>query len=375
MNSEKYTYRDNETGAEVTRLTSFRSNSNHLYFTNNSFYDGGKRIVFASERGNAHNLFSMELESGEIEQLTNFPAPPNLGRYELHMSYVSPSGTACVFFIGKELMKIDLATKEISTIYRIPDGFRNHIVSIGADGKYAYTSVYEDAPERRQGNSLTDFYLSYPLSKIEEIALDGSGYKTVFEENKFIAHVNASPTDKNKLTFCHEGGWDIVDHRLWTLDLESGCTAKLHPCDKGECIGHEYWFADGKRIGYHGKINGKAQLGAVNFDNTNDRSYAFPFNTGHIFSHDEGLIIGDGDMRGRYLRLWQLSKDGYEQPRAICLHGSSFKTQEAHVHPVLTPDGKHVLYTSDISGHNQLYLVTLPEDLSTLPLLSELSKY
>ena len=80
MKSEKYTYTDKDTGAEITRITSYRSNSNHLYFTNNSFYDNGKRIVFASERGNAHNLFSLELESGEIEQLTDVPAPENLGR-------------------------------------------------------------------------------------------------------------------------------------------------------------------------------------------------------------------------------------------------------------------------------------------------------
>ena len=45
MKSEKYTYTDKDTGAEITRITSYRSNSNHLYFTNNSFYDNGKRIL------------------------------------------------------------------------------------------------------------------------------------------------------------------------------------------------------------------------------------------------------------------------------------------------------------------------------------------
>ena len=375
MKSEKYTYTDRDTGAEVTRLTSYRSNSNHLYFTNNSFYDNNRRIVFASERGNAHNLFSLDLESGEIDQLTDFPAPPNLGRYELHMSFVDPVGANCVFYIGRELKNIDLKTGVISTIYHVPDGFKNHIVSIDAAGKYAYTSVYEDAPERRNGNSLHDFYLSYPESRIEKIALDGSGHTTVFSENKFIAHVNTSPTDKNKLTFCHEGNWREVDHRLWTLDISSGKVDKLHPCREGECIGHEYWFANGTRVGYHGHIDGKAQLGAVNFDNTEDKAYAFPFNTGHIFSFDEKLIIGDGNASGKYIRLWQLGDEGYEQPRALCLHNSTFKTQETHVHPRLTPDGKKVLYTSDESGHNQVYLVTLPENLGDLPLLSTLSKY
>ena len=50
--SEKFTYIDKYTGAEVTRFTSMRTNSNHLYFTNNCFFDYGKRLVFVSDRDN-----------------------------------------------------------------------------------------------------------------------------------------------------------------------------------------------------------------------------------------------------------------------------------------------------------------------------------
>ena len=63
-------------------------------------------MIFASERGNAHNLFSMELESGEIEQITDFPVPKNLARYDLHMSYVDGVNARCVCFMGKELLCI-----------------------------------------------------------------------------------------------------------------------------------------------------------------------------------------------------------------------------------------------------------------------------
>lgn len=371
MKSEKYVFSDAVSGATVTRLTTYRANSNHLYFTNNCFFDGGRRIVFASERGNAHNLFTMDLESGEIEQITDLPAPDNLARYELHMSYVDGVGANCVCFVGKELLKIDLRSGNISTIYRIPDGFLNHIVSVSADGKYAYTSIYENSPEKRRGNSLHDFYESHPLSKIERIALDGSGYETVFSEYNFIAHVNTSPTDPTKLTFCHEGSWSKVDHRLWTLDLSSGKVSKLKVCGAGECIGHEYWFADGKRVGYHGHKNGKAILGAIDFDGNNDRSVDFPFPTGHIFSFDENLIVGDGSRDSAYIRLWRMGEDGYEQPRVLCQHGSTFKNQDAHPHPRLTPDVKRVLYTSDISGNNQIYLVDIPDDIEKLPFLSK----
>ena len=339
--SEKFTYIDKETGAEVTRYTSWRTNSNHLYFTNNCFFDNGKKLVFASDRDNTPNLYTLDLDSGEIEQLTDLPTPDTYPTgNSLQLTFVSEAGRVAAFFNGNVLYAIDLKTKEQRSIYTVSKGYNKHIVSIGADGNYAYTSIIEDVSGRRKEPTLQGTFDCHPHSCIMKIAIDGSGAECVFEENNFIAHVNASPTDPNKLTFCHEGFWEQVDHRLWALDLETGEVRKLHPCKEREAIGHEYWFADGKRIGYHGILDcnrvgptdeqllGMSQLGAVNFDGTDDKSYEFPFNMGHIFSRDESLIVGDGDRRGRYLRLWKLTEQGYAEPRALCLHGCSCKRQE-----------------------------------------------
>ena len=385
---EKNDYTDKDTGASVSRLTSWRANSNHLYFTNNCFYDNGKRIVFSSERDNAPNLYSLELESGDIEQLTDFGTPSEYpGGNSLLLSFVDPQKARCVFYQGNKLKCLDIKNKKVTDIYSVPKGYGRHIVSIGADGKYAYTSFHQIIPVYDKPATLQTTFDNHPHTMIMQIPLDGGESKLVFEDNNFIAHVNASPTDPNKLTFCHEGYWDMVDHRLWGLDITTGKPHKIHLCRPKEAIGHEYWYADGKRLGYHGVLNsyrtgpgdenlhGDRQLGAVNFDNSDDRSYNFPFHTGHIFSNDEKLIVGDGDRVGRYLRLWQLSDGGYSEPRALALHNCTFKKQESHVHPRITPDGKFVLYTSDESGYNQVYLVRIPDDLNDLPLLSTLSEY
>ena len=215
---------------------------------------------------------------------------------------------------------------------------------------------------------------SDPVSRILQIPIGGGPEKLVFEDRNFIAHVNVSPTDNTKLTFCHEGPWDMVDHRLWYADLNTGRVGKLHECQPGERIGHEYWYADGKRIGYHGSKDGVPIMGAINIDGTCDRNYPFPYETGHIFSLDERLIVGDGSGAGRFLRLWELKENGYAAPRALCAHNCTFRRQRAHVHPRMTPDGKAVLYTSDESGYEQLYLVKLPEDLSVLPTLESLGR-
>ncbi|MBO5218302.1 MAG: PD40 domain-containing protein [Clostridia bacterium] len=372
---ERYTYTDPDTGAEVTRLTSHRGNSNHLYFTNNSFYDEGRRIVFQSDRDNAVNLFSMELATGEIEQLTDIAPLPYPKEYSLHTSFVDGVRATCCFFAGDSLMLLDLKTKEVREIYRMPPKYRSHITSITADGKYVLTSIFEDTSDRIVGKrDVRKIWETQPHSQILRIPVDG-GAPEVLHEGIYLAHVNASPTDPDLFTFCHEGAWNQVDHRLWLMNIASGEIVRLHPCGEGEVIGHEYWYADGRHIGYHGHKPGARQLGRISWDGKDDRAWEFPFNTGHIFSRDERLIVGDGERSGRYLRLWRLMEDGYEAPRALCLHDCTFKRQRAHVHPAITPDGRAVLYTSDESGYEQVYLVRIPDDLTSLPMLDTLSKY
>ena len=372
--SEKVQYPDPHTGAEVTRLTGYRAHSNHLYFTNNSFYDHGRRIVFESDRGNALNYFSMELETGEIEQLTNLPQLPYPDEYSIHTGFVDDAKGNCCFFYGDIMYRLSLQDKSLTPIYRVPKGYINHILSISHDGEYVFTSIIRCDIDQSKGDlPLKQILESNPTSRIIRIPIGGGPETVVWEENSFIAHVNISPTDSSKLTFCHEGPWNMVDHRLWYADLATNRVGKLHECQPGEIIGHEYWYADGKRIGYHGTNNGVDQLGVINFDGTNDRCFPFPFTTGHIFSQDENLIVGDGYAQGKFLRVWQLTENGYAPPRALCAHKCSFRRQRSHVHPRMTPDGKAVLYTSDETGYEQLYLVKLPEDLSVLPTLESLA--
>ena len=66
-------------------------------------------------------------------------------------------------------------TREQRTIYKVPEGYFKHIVSIGADGKYAYTSVIEDVTPRRKEATLQGTFDCHPHSQIMKIAIDGSG--------------------------------------------------------------------------------------------------------------------------------------------------------------------------------------------------------
>ena len=61
--SETVEVRDPLSGIALRQLTNYRAHSHHFYFTNPGWYDGGKRLLVASDRDNRTNLFGLDLDS------------------------------------------------------------------------------------------------------------------------------------------------------------------------------------------------------------------------------------------------------------------------------------------------------------------------
>lgn len=363
-------YTDKETGAEVIRVTSARCNSSHIYFTNNSLYDNNTKLLILSDRSGTPNFYGVDLETYEMTQVSDLPEVKWPNHPCLFEGIVDGVRNYVYFFFEDDLLRIDLMTYEQKVIYTKPSDYRRHVVSVCNDSDYVYTSIYRasDMYERVPGQP----YAPKPLSKIIKVKYDGSEYKEIWEEMNWIAHVNVSPTDQHKITFCHEGTWNCVDNRIWGMDTETGKVWAIKD-PQGAIVGHEFWYQDGKRIGYHGHLNGKRTFATCYFDGTPIQSTEFEGDTGHTFALDEKLIVGDGGAAGHFLRLWRLEGDAYAAPRALCRHDSTFKTQSCHVHPRFFPDGNTIVFTSDKGGYDQVYLVKVG-DFEKLPLLETLSK-
>ena len=369
--SEMIELQDPLSGIALRQLTNYRAHSHHFYFTNPGWYDGGRRLLVASDRDNRTNLFGLELHSGQIQQLTDLNPLPLPREVEFLRACVSGTGDEAYFWYGMELRVLDLHGLETRVIYRMEDGWDVSMINCSADGRHVYASVSEDMSSRFRVDYLRGYvgfretWAARPLSQILRIAVDGSGGQTLFEESYWIGHVNTSPTRNELLTFCHEGPWNEVDNRIWGMNVETGEVWKIRARqEEGEAVGHEYWHADGERIGYHGRrVDGTQFIGHVRYDDTDPIETSFPGKTGHIHSNGPELIVGDG---GNVVRLWQRQGDGYGAPRALCCHDSSMKIQQLHVHPRFSPDGTHVLFTSDVSGYGNVYLAEMP-DVASLP--------
>ena len=385
-------YRDRITGRTVRQLTHHKAHSQHLYFTNPGWFDGGRRLVFGSDRGNRTNLYSVELESGLITQHTDadMPGPPN--ETSFLFASLSPTRPEAYFWRGRQMIGVDLHTNREREIYRAPDAFNVNMTNVSADGKFVLTGLYEDLSHKFTVDLLNgyvgfkEYHDARPRSIIIAVPTDGGPAREVWAENYWIGHVNTSPTLPSILTFCHEGPWHEVDNRIWGLDISSG---KVWPIRQRtsprEVVGHEYWHADGVHIGYHGETHrpqtleaaplgpaGEKIFGHVRYDDTEKFEVAFPHATGHVHSNSFELIVGDGmgDPGKKVIRLWKWNNltGLFDGPRVLCEHRGSFQVQQLHVHPRFSPDGKKVVYTSDRTGYGQVYEVEIG-DFETLPLL------
>jgi oligogalacturonide lyase len=369
--SEWREYTDSVSGVRVRQLTNYKGHSHHLYFTNPGWYDGGRRLLFGSDRENRTNLFGIDLETGEITQLTDLEPVDPPRETQFLSACVNPRRDEAYFWYDRQLIALDLQSLDMRALWEMPEGFMRSMINCTADGRYVCAGIFEDLSDRFRIDYLRGYvgfretWEAHPLSRIVRVATDGSGAEVVWEERSWIGHVNTSPTQPNLITFCHEGPWDKVDNRIWGLNLETGEAWMIRPRRDGESVGHEYWHADGIHIGYHGRWpDGRKFFGMIRYDNSDNVEVDFPHETGHIHSNDFSLIVGDG---GRVVRLWKRKGEGFDGPRVLCEHRSSFHIQQVHVHPRFTPDGRQVLFTSDVSGYGNLYLVQVPEEFESLP--------
>jgi oligogalacturonide lyase len=369
-----YRYIDSVSGREITRLTDYRGHSSHFYFTDPCWLNGDRSFVFTSDRENRSNLFRYDLDTGAITQLTDLDGAGRPG------GCVSPANGLLYYWwdaVLRELDPFSLSEREICEIHGplVPRGRANPT----ADGAFVCTLLMDVPPASGPRiaysySRFREFFLAGPLSQIVRIDIATGRVEIVHEDRCYLGHVNTSPVLGEILTFCHEGPWHEVDQRIWGLNVRTGEAWKIRP-QHGECaVGHEYWFADGVRIGYHGrslKEPGNHVFGCRTWDNREASEVSFPYHSTHFHSLDESLIVGDGtaafrDRAKPYIQLFRREGEEYGTPRVLAYHRSTFNDQHAHCHPRFTPDGKRVMYTSDLTAYSNIYLVDVG-DIEELP--------
>ena len=387
--SEIREFKDAKTGRMVKQLTT-TGNNVHLYFTENSFDANKNEIIFRSDRASGkdraphqdpfYNLFRLNLDSGEIVQLTDEPvqtASSDSG--SIHSVTKTPDSRLIVYRTGNQIKKLDADTGAISVLYEEIGNYTTGSPSIAPNRRYIAFSRNEDV-HVADGPNYTGFKERFYLVKDGRITLaylDGSGWFDVFKDTHQVGHFQFCPADSTIGSYCHEGPWNLVTQRMWLLDFVS---REAHPCfrqDEQDSVGHEFWtrdgylFFDNRGPGHDGTITSDRtqavattvqvnQNAMIPFVGLADRKgnvvkkIDMPFYCNHYHANPDNTVLVGDDVDDLVL----IDLTGKEaQLQVLCNHNTSWHTQSAHCHPTWSWDGKQILYASDHGGRVNLYLV------------------
>jgi oligogalacturonide lyase len=206
-----------------------------------------------------------------------------------------------------------------------------------------------------------------------------TGEHSVICEHESIGHPEFHPDDANLLRFAGP-----YTERMWIVhrDGTGKRLAYSRDADGKQWIVHETWLPGTREL-----VTVDWPKGMIGVDiDTGVVRKVTSFNAWHAMVNRTGtLMVADTNFPDIGLQVFD-PRDGIGQPRTLCYPESSsigahwdtdhcpyddedyqqgkwkpYAPQHTHPHPGFSPDGKHVVFTSDRTGWSQVYEVEVPE--------------
>ena len=352
--SEMKTWVDDSTGFEITQLTR-TGTSHHPYFTVESFIDNETAIIF-SRRTGADQLYKLNLQSGEMTQMTQGEKIKNID----HL----PKFSAVWYLDDKKLFTLNTKSYQTEMVYDFESfPYKINSFSVSCDARwFIFSAEKKDSLSGECGYGPFAIYkLSLEDKKLTQITL---------ELGLNISHVQANPVDPNLILYCWQ--WEkfdrerLVGHapiRTWWVNIDGTEGGPLKQ-EYGTQQTHEAWTPDGENITYiykyrWGALKGKHFLGIQSIDGKTYKSFPSQVSPGHqnLFSDNKHWIVDTFNDDESLLALINIGKNKIKESQILFRHGSTLIGQDSHPHPRFSTDGKYVLFSTDKSGTAQVYTV------------------
>jgi len=364
--SELQEFQDDQTGAHIYQLTNDTSINHNLYFLTSSFTPDQAHLIFTSYRSGKPNFFKMEFPNGDIVQLTD---ADDIHGYS---GVISKDGTELFYTQADAIKAIHLDTFEERVLAEFPGGSLGEC-SVSADEHFIVTAMKRD-----------------DKSHITVTATDGSGGEVIYTSpNQTIIHPQFHPKHSDLIAYSGDPA-----PRMWTIKRDGTGNRSLYQHDNNEFLVHETFLgARDDLIVTHWPY----ALRRISLETLQMQTIA-DFNAWHIASNRDGTkVLCDTVHPDIGLRLVDVETGEHT---SICYpqsssSGSQWKTdryalaedwaaaqqagdrekslswmemkvdtvygpQWTHPHPSFSPDETAVVYTSDVSGHSQVYVAVIP---------------
>jgi len=392
--------------AEPARITSPRGAGDQLlYFTSSSLTEDDRTVVFIREIDGNPNLWACDIATGEARQLTDnasgylksyvyFDGRPNEGFGKASVSLHPASGRA-YFIQGPELRCVE-PDGSMRTLATLRDGEVTAFTHVSARGRFICIPTTDG---RALDGAFKDNRPQYDIDRrVREEGL--RSYLNLYDtitgrllhreviKGAWVTHVQFSPRNPSLILYNHEWPSDCGVRRVWLWDGKSHRALRPEGDERsrGDWVCHEMWSRDGKSVIYHGRYagtdpvtdGGRLVFGAGNGPAFIGRCHAYGADIaeiplpahytryGHFTAGNGDWLVTDGyheqpdDPPGHGAWISLLKPDWDEKTidwRPLCHHGSSWKSQDEHPHPIYDHAGGSVLFTSDVGGTRAVYRV------------------
>ena len=330
--AEWSTYADRTTGFSVRQLTNCPpSHNTHFYFHDPCWTPDSSQLVFRSNRTGKTELFSLNILTGEIVQLTDGGA-----------------GGACachfrpeVFYsAGKEFRAVNVETLEERTIGGLPEG----------------VSCYSGPSENADGSLLVFGGKVGTRRGLLAMRVRDGEVSTLWLTDGTPSHVNCSLVDPEWIMHCDSTLPDgKPKQRVWVLSTDG--TRHWHPYTQTaqEWLTHESW------LGKTGKLlfcYWPTGIKEINADGSGERLVA-AVNAWHAgASRDGAYCVVDTNWPDRGIHLIETATGRMcKLCESDSATGNAKADVEVHPHPSFSPDGKWVLFGSQRTGLPEVYAV------------------
>lgn len=360
--SEYRRFKDEVTGAVIHQLTSHPSVNHPTYFLTSSFTPDGRHLIFTSYRSGSPQLYELEFPDGVVRRLTE---GEGLHPYS---ATISPDGSE-VYFTRKGkiegVRRRDLSTRTLWAL----EGAQFGECSLSADGLWIVTAMKQGA---KNGVALA--------------GTQGAPGRVLVEFPRTVIHPQFHPLDSGWIEFSGDPAPRM--HRVRRDGTRLEC---LYEHGNDEFVVHEtflgrtgdivftVWPRALRRMGWESRaMTTIAEFNAWHIT-PNGAGTAVLCDTNHP---DIGLQIVDvGTGKRRTIchsrssnggSQWKKSRYALEEDWAAARAEKKgalswmemptdkvYGPQWTHPHPSFSPDEKLSAYTSDVSGHPQVYVVEL----------------
>lgn len=341
---ERRLVRDPVTNKPLWQMTSAPCINHNLYFTHPDWTASQKDMIFVSDRKEQFDLYALDDESGEIRRLTDVP---DLNPYS---AIPSRKEDRLYFTAGNGVWTVDVATGGVDQLTQV-DGQGLTGCTLSISEKYLVTTARGDDGWR--------------LLLVET---DGSHTTEIARTKHSAYHAQFSPFDEELLLYSSD-----IDQRMWLIRIDGSQHRPLYAHDAKTWITHESWLGSTGEVIF---VHWPYALRAIHIETEAVRTIC-NLNVWHpSLGPDQQTILCDTTLPDRGILAIDLVNGAF---RTLCHPTSSnggtqwahtepavgevtettYGPQWTHPHPTFDRQGKRISFTSDRTGHPQVYVHAL----------------